>query len=98
MRAMLQQHRLEIRKQLLGHLRRMPATLQEQEQLTLARDVPLAKGDVILHHLQIGGGESHAQSYHSGGRLSRELAIRGSRTHIRQVCVDRLCPLALIRT
>ena len=98
MRAMLQQHRLEIRKQLLGYLRRMPATLQEQEQLTLARHVPLAQRDVILHHLQVGGGESHARSYHSRGALSRELAIRGGRTHIRQVCVDRLCPLALIRT
>jgi hypothetical protein len=73
MGAVLNQHRLEIHKQLLGHLRGVTAALKPYEQLALAGDVPLAQGDMVVHHLNIGGAEGHGSPYHSSGALSREL-------------------------
>lgn len=62
MRAMLIQGRLEIRQQLLREVCRVTPALQPFDELQLARHMPLALSDVMIHHLQIGRCEGHSST------------------------------------
>jgi len=51
---MLIQGRLKIRQQLLREVCRVTPALQPFDELQLARHMPFALSDVMIHHLQIG--------------------------------------------
>ena len=75
--AVLREGGLKLRQKLLGHFGRVTAHSHEREQLLLPGDVPFALGDMVVHHLEVGGGEGHASEYHL--RAAKSSLLLGNR-------------------
>ena len=76
-RAMLVQRRFELDQQVFRDVRRETAALQPGHQVALPLHMPLAEGDMIVHHLKIGGGEGHLRKIAlAAHEVVRNLALR----------------------